>query len=220
MYQKSQWQVLLLVLHNFSLLVLLFLILYYIQKINAEIKPFDSCICLCLLRRHMCLKCWLLFVPIVVAVPPMLHAKLTEKHNMARMFLSSSWLELDPLTSLLNFGSSGSSETERTSSRIASRIGIIMAQAAVLEIHLESNFINKFLSRPFQKVQPLMKNILSFKRSSFLDLSPKYLIGENNTWTARRKRAWIRGAGIWVKFRRCRGRREQSGDGGCNPQWR
>jgi hypothetical protein len=87
------------------------------------------------------------FVPIVVAVPPMLDAKLTEKHNIARMFFSSSLLEFDPFESdktCVDFGSSGSSATdvERTSSRIASRIGIIMAQAAVLEIHLES-MVNK-----------------------------------------------------------------------------
>ena len=46
-------------------------------------------------------------------------------------------IDLMLLPGFLDVRSSGSGATARTSSRIASRIGIIMAQAAVLEIHID-----------------------------------------------------------------------------------
>ena len=76
-------------------------------------------------------------VPMVVAVPPMLDARATDMHSIDLMPpLAGGWS-----SDLASSWSSTSGVTERTSSRMASRIGIIMAQAAVLEIHIDRSAV-------------------------------------------------------------------------------
>ena len=67
----------------------------------------------------------------------MFAAKVTDIHNIALIFFPE----------VLGSGSSGSVATDKTSSRIASRIGIIIAQAAVFEIHMESNAVDSMNPR-------------------------------------------------------------------------
>ena len=67
----------------------------------------------------------------------MFAAKVTDIHNIALIFFSE----------IFGFGSSGSVETDKTSSRIASRIGIIIAHAAVFEIHIERRAVDNMNPR-------------------------------------------------------------------------
>ena len=80
-----------------------------------------------------------MFAPTVVAVPPIFDAMLTDKQSIALMLLL-----LGVLTSIRFSGSIG---TEITLSRTARRMGIIIAQVAVSEIHIERKAVESMKPR-------------------------------------------------------------------------
>ena len=86
---------------------------------------------------YLCKSAELIKLPMVVAVPPMLADMHTDMASMALIFLA----EIAEFSAPPDFPVSASVGSMRTSLRTASRIGIIIADEAVLEIHIDKKAV-------------------------------------------------------------------------------